>query len=152
MNPLWINGVGDRTLSKVIYWMNNYDKGKVCATRQYMTKPGQTGAEVKVINMPTAKAVKVPWQLDELNYLASVLEQARPNWPVTSGFKKDVPRWRNGQLVPTGTGQRLLEMAIYPQELLEIYATLLEVKNGKKAEGSQSIDDVDFESILNKGS
>lgn len=149
MSNMWISGIGDRTLSKVVFWMKNYDRGRVCATKKFLTKPGEMGPGVQTIDMPTAKAVKVPWKMDELEFLIETLDYKRPDWPVAHGLRKDLPRWRNGKLQPGG--DRVIEMAVYPEALIEMYTILMELKYGK-AEATVPVSEVDFDAILSKDS
>lgn len=144
---VWVTDLYDRTFNKILYWAKSYDKGKVCATRQFMTKPGEMGPGVEVINMPTAKAVDIAWKEDEMNCMVSVLEVKRPKWPVTWGLSKDAKNWKKGKLIAGGA--RVINMALFPEALEEVLKVFLEVKNGKGKE-TESIKDFDFDKILSK--
>ena len=143
---IWISDLGDRVYNKVVWWMQNYDKGKVCATRKFMTKPGERGPGVEVIDMPTAKAVEIPWKLEELTYFTELLEYKLPKYPVTWGFRSDLPNWKNGKLLAGGA--RVITMAIYPEALEAIFKAISEVKHGKGKETKTDLTKVDIESVL----
>lgn len=139
---LWVDGLCDKILEKVVYWIQNYNKGTVCATKKFMNPPSASG--VQIVDKPTATAVDVPWTQNELAYLVQVLEAKKADWPITKGLRKDLPKWKNGKLKVGG--ERVLTMAMFPESLLTIYELLMEMKGAQNQKGIPQ--DFDLSSVL----
>ena len=74
MVNLWVRGVCDSMLVKVLEWQRRRDYGAVAATRSFL---GQDG---KVEHIPTQRAVKLDWRPAELDHLVRILKALRPEW------------------------------------------------------------------------
>jgi hypothetical protein len=132
--PLWVSGVCDSMLLKVVNWRHRWPAGPVAATRAFMNKTGTVEA------IPTKRAVKVAWHPKELEHLIRILKIARPDWQ----FVEDLELFyssglRIGRLLPNGL--YLADMVAYSMDLDEIVEIVSNARAGR-AIGGQLAEDV----------
>jgi len=126
--PLWVRGVCDSMLLKVVNWKRRWPAGAVAATRDYMHKTGTVEA------IPTKRAVKVAWHPKELEQLIRILKAARPDWQFVTDLEEFYNSgFRLGRLLPNGL--YLTEMVAYAQDLDDILEIVTNVKAGRPVGG-----------------
>jgi len=150
-SPLWQHGICDNILYTLQVWVHNYDKGKVSATGKYLTKPGERGPNMQQIDVPTRRALKMPWREVELKYFVEVLEKEIPKshetYALVRDLKANLPRWRNGKL--QAGGARIIEIDWYLAHVIQVYRLFEGLKTGKLHAQKPDLGAVDLEQIAN---
>jgi len=132
METLWFAGVCDALLMRVKTWVAAWPQGEVYATRPFMSKGGT------IIDMPTMRLVRMPFQLREFEHLVKILTALRPAWEVTKDMQGILPRFT--QCKPVVGGMRIVPIATFEADPQEILKALLEARDGKP-ELEQKIDE-----------
>src|ERR1017187_8135186 len=133
MSSLWFKPVCDDLLVKIAKWHINYDQGEVFSTRAFLDKLGAMSAK------PIKRASKVAFRPLELEQLATILTAMAPKNPLTAdlvslneGMKQ---RFRNIPLANRPhmltTGEWVIKLAYYKDDVQEIFDILAEAKTGK---------------------
>ena len=107
-DPLWVSGTCDRIKAVLKFWYSTYDAGKVSATRQRLTKPGELGPQPILVDDVTRRSCKIPWNYYDLEYLVKILEARCSNDPkdkfstflsqIAVDLRINLPKWKNGDL------------------------------------------------------
>ncbi len=121
--PLWYAGICDRLERRIRLWLENYDAGRVYATRPFMDLDG-------VKNIVTIRKHRIPFHPKEMEHLMRILHALRPGMQLTQDFEKVAQNLRHGRLLPNGYYE--VELAFYQQDLEELVKVLEEARTGKK--------------------
>ena len=152
-DKLWVNGVCDNIYITLMYWIRQYDKGRVSATGRYMTKPGEDGPTPHEIDVPTRRSVQLPWRKVDIETFIDVLDKKIPHdhetYSLVRDLRTNLPRWKNGRLLPGGA--RLIEMDWYFNHVVQVFRLFEAMKYGKETEGTTDLSSVDLSSYSKEG-
>lgn len=150
-DPLWLKGtpgvpgICDRILAALVYWIRIYhDKGIISAT----CKQNQMmGKEMKVVDVITRRACKIPWRQSDLDYFIKILEAKWPKEIITKDLRRNFPLWANGMPTTNGSGARIIELDWYFEHIVSAYQLLEAMRDGREQKKKQDLASVDLEKI-----
>lgn len=133
MAKIWYEPFCTTLLQKMIDWHNDYESGKVFATRDFMTKSGQ------IIPQPTKYLNKVSFRVIEFKYLSLIMSEILPNSLLTKDinniYDNMVNRFSNipvskNKPVFTVRNEWVLSLAFYKEDIADIIRVLLTARDG----------------------
>ena len=124
MSSLWYAGICDRVLARVESWRDNYHTGEISATRPYLHPK-----TLKPTDLVTKRALWVPWRIDEMQHLVSILEAMVPGSGILADFHEIQKRLPNCRA--RAGGYYLIMLNFYEQDVRELCDLLLEAKTGQ---------------------
>lgn len=150
-NKLWVHGVCDNILEVLQYWISNYEKGKITATRRYLTKPGELGPAPQEIDKPTRKSLELPWREVDLKKFVEVLDEVIPHnhetYALVRDLKHNLHKWKNGKILPGGA--RKIEIDWYFKHVVQVYRIFEALKYDRPLNPPTDMAEVDLEKIAN---
>lgn len=124
--PLWFVPISDIILSKVAVWYRDYEKGKVYATRDFLTEGG------KFMKKPTIYEANVNFTKKEIEHFVDLVQSVIPKSPVTKRLIEIKTSVMNSKgILKPNTGYQI-PFRFYKQDVQEILEALMAAKAGEK--------------------
>ena len=121
---LWVYGVCDTLLVKILRWQRDWPQGREAATRLFMHKDGRQE------NLVTKRRVYVTLHMKEMEHLVRILKALRPDWTFVNDLEAYAATGFRRARMAAG-GERVATMVSYEPDVKEILAALLRARSGE---------------------
>jgi precorrin isomerase len=116
----WYRPVCDTLLAKIQLWLNQYDRGKESATRQWISQ------NARIVDVVTMRAHTLRFKPLEIDHLIRLLDALAEHKELAADFQAVRDGMHRGRLFPGGDREVILN---FYKEMLDV---LIKAKTGKK--------------------
>lgn len=131
MQNLWVRGICDKMLLRVLFWQQHWPHGKEAADRLFLHRDGRQE------HIVTKRAVKVPFHPREFEAMVRIVTTLRPDWEFGIDLKAffEKGQFEKSELLPQGN--RLVTLISYQADIGDILDILTQAKQGIAPLGSE---------------